>query len=502
MCIVLVIDKSGSMCEKNKLEFAIEGAKVVINMVEERDYMGIVVFDSNATVLSSIQNCSKKNKSDLIMKVNNLRPGSSTNMIGGLSQGIKMCKMGKENLTRRVILLSDGLPDNSNGLENIASSERKNGITVSTIGLGLDFNEQLMQSIAQHGGGNYYYVNTPSQLPGVFSTEFSLAKDIITEKTVAFVIYNQNYVLNVRINGYNTHIVNKNDFVFLKKDINELGCGSEEKDVCCMMIDMSDLVAEEERAILIHMNVNAIEYLKRTKKTEGQNIMEFGKFVIKYKKLNEKEEENKGIWMNVSINEDKETREKINEEDEGGRRRVMIVEDEEYLNEAHDQAMEEMERGRIHVAQNILKSKQREVLEKQRSYRIQKNEVADKRKKRNLVCSSNSSSASSSSMNFIDFDQEERDADEGIMLMDEQNLRYEQSMEQMERAINNYNLQSDMIKQSKCYSYASAQGQKSAIKQKQNLQPQSFPSSSSTTTTSSTSSSSGGFFSKLFSKRK
>jgi hypothetical protein len=469
--LVLVIDVSGSMYEKNKLTFAIEGAKVAINMLEEKDKIGIVTFDSNVTILCELKSCSANNKLNLIRTVDSLQAGSSTNMIGGLSDGIKLCKKGNKDWTRRVILLSDGIPDSISGLQNIASSERNNGITVSTIGLGLDFNEQLMQSIAEHGGGNYYYASMSAQLPTIFNSELLLAKDLFTEKTTAIFLYNKNIVQNIKIIGYKTEIVKKDDFPSLKQEMDEIENGKK-GNLCCMLIRMSDLIVDEERTILIRMNVNAKTFSKEFNKKVLPFDMNFGRFALQYKRLNKPEDEKIVIGMSLTIADEEETRNQVNLQDEAGRTRVMMLVDEDSLNEAHDQAMEEMRHGRIDAAQQILKNKQQDVQTKQKSYFKQKNqalvmkEKEQEKKKLKLDFFSSSLSHDLDDNDYFDNSFEAcQDADDGILLMEQQNLRFEQSLAQIEDAKHNYNLQSDMIKQSKNYSYQSAQGQRSAIKQ-------------------------------------
>ncbi len=114
-----------------------------------------------------------------------LTPRGSTNLAGGMQRGIDEARDAKSNLhlsdttLSRVVVLTDGLANtgvtNAGEIASLAVDARRQGVRVSTIGLGLDYNEDLLQSIAEGGGGKYYYVESPVQLARIFEEELKSA---------------------------------------------------------------------------------------------------------------------------------------------------------------------------------------------------------------------------------------------------------------------------------------------------------------------------------------
>lgn len=185
----LVIDRSGSMSEKNKLDFVKEAGVFVVDHLKEKDKLGIVEYDSYVSTLWPLNFItSKRMVKDLI---NGLQPGGSTNLCGGLVKGIEEIQRGYNNeRVNRIILLSDGLANSGitdpGRIARIVTEVSSRGLTVSTIGVGLDYNEDLLQNIAESGRGNYYYIENPIQMKEIFQEELSsifktVAKDITIE---------------------------------------------------------------------------------------------------------------------------------------------------------------------------------------------------------------------------------------------------------------------------------------------------------------------------------
>lgn len=182
---VVVLDRSGSMSGDNKINYAHEAIQSLIKQLGDKDQLGLIAFDSNIETPIPLQKISKKDQSIWFSKIDQLIPRGGTHLSGGLEAGIKMLKLSESNHAKRIILLSDGeanegitsLPD----LNAIARKASDHDIVISTIGLGLDFNENLMANLADHGRGNYHYLEKLNSLEKVLAQEFYSASQILAK---------------------------------------------------------------------------------------------------------------------------------------------------------------------------------------------------------------------------------------------------------------------------------------------------------------------------------
>jgi Ca-activated chloride channel family protein len=173
--LVLVIDRSGSMSEAGKLEYAKEAAKRIISGLASGDRIGIVAYSTEVQLLYPIQFLKEKQSATSV--VDSLYPTDSTNLSGGLSAGIDQLKsLKRDGYINRVILLSDGLANvgitDIGQLSRVASQAAENSIHITTMGLGLNYDENLMMNLAEYGAGNYYFIESPNQLTKIFEKEF------------------------------------------------------------------------------------------------------------------------------------------------------------------------------------------------------------------------------------------------------------------------------------------------------------------------------------------
>ncbi len=174
--LCLVIDRSGSMGSAGKLDYVKEAAKYVVDKLGPRDRLSIVAFDSDVKVVQ--KNTRVENKALVKSKIDELFAGSNTNLSGGLEEGYAQAKKGKKkNYLSRVILLSDGLANEGiTDLEKLASLARnrqKKGVFTTAMGVGADYDDQLLTLIATGGAGNYYYIDRPQAVPTIFAKELS-----------------------------------------------------------------------------------------------------------------------------------------------------------------------------------------------------------------------------------------------------------------------------------------------------------------------------------------
>jgi Ca-activated chloride channel family protein len=187
----LVLDRSGSMADGGKMEFLKPAARMAADRLTGKDALSVVEYDDAITLMWPAQPVSDMTR--LKMLIDELSPRGSTNLAGGLVRGIDEVgayRGGDTGMMNRVLLLSDGLANvgitNPKEIGEIVRKARERGIRVSAMGLGRDYDEDLMQNIAEMGGGNYYYVEHPTQLTRIFEQELMTAfrvsaKDIKVE---------------------------------------------------------------------------------------------------------------------------------------------------------------------------------------------------------------------------------------------------------------------------------------------------------------------------------
>lgn len=234
--ISLVIDRSGSM-QGEKLDYVKKAVKFVVDNLNQEDYISVVQYDNQVDVVS--ESSRVQNKKVLQNKVDKIRAGGSTNLSGGMLEGYNQVrKTKKEGYVNRILLLSDGLANQGitvpEKLQQIAQKTfREQGIATSSFGVGADFNEILMTNLAEYGGANYYYIDTPDQIPNIFAEELSGLLSVVAQNTVLKLSFPKEFLTCKKVYGYPA--------------TTQMGQ---------VDINFNDIFSEEEKAILIKFEVN------------------------------------------------------------------------------------------------------------------------------------------------------------------------------------------------------------------------------------------------------
>ena len=165
--VVLVIDKSGSMREENKMLYALEAAKVVARQLKDNDLLGVVGFDVSPFVVVPMESVGRL-RSTFNSQIDRLRPGGQTYFYPALLEAKRQIE--KQNAAiKHIILLSDGETRGSQGelidLVSVMKNEMK--ITVSAIAVGSEADIRVMKRISQYGGGLFHYTLDPTTLPQI-----------------------------------------------------------------------------------------------------------------------------------------------------------------------------------------------------------------------------------------------------------------------------------------------------------------------------------------------
>ena len=174
MNIALVIDKSGSMASSDKIGFARDAAMSIIDQLESYDRVAIVTFDSDVQVV--MESRLATHPETIKAAINRIRTGSNTALYGGMTTGAEQVRANyNAEFLNRVIVLSDGIanvgPSSNEELATAARTLGDQGISVTTMGLGLDYNENAMTAIADAAGGNYYFIESADQMAYQFGQE-------------------------------------------------------------------------------------------------------------------------------------------------------------------------------------------------------------------------------------------------------------------------------------------------------------------------------------------
>ena len=182
--VAIVIDKSGSMSGE-KIEKAKEAAILALHRLQSSDIVSVVLYDSDVEVLVPATKMTKRD--DIIRKIRQVQAGGSTALYAGVQNGAdEVRKFLSNNRVNRIVLLSDGLanvgPDSPSALGRLGANLVEQGISATTVGLGLGYNEDLMTQLAYKSDGGHYFAEDADELSGVFDREFGRALSVVAQQ--------------------------------------------------------------------------------------------------------------------------------------------------------------------------------------------------------------------------------------------------------------------------------------------------------------------------------
>jgi Ca-activated chloride channel family protein len=184
--IGVVMDASGSMAARGKIDYAKRAAKLLATSMETKDVYSLVTFSDDATVI--VPATAVNDAYPIHHAVDGIREGGGTNLYAGLDKGASEVRRSLDDRSvGRIVLLSDGNANvgvtDPSALGRYVSTLASQGVTVSTVGLGLDYNEDLLARLADLGGGTYDFVDDPRELAGVFSDELERSASVVARGT-------------------------------------------------------------------------------------------------------------------------------------------------------------------------------------------------------------------------------------------------------------------------------------------------------------------------------
>ncbi|MFC6671067.1 vWA domain-containing protein [Marinobacterium aestuariivivens] len=181
--VAIVLDKSGSM-GGDKIRQAREAAIMALERLDERDIVSVVTYDSRVEVV--VPATRLQDRDPIYRAIRRIQAGGNTALFAGVSKGAReVRKFLDRNRVNRVILLSDGLanvgPQTPQELGRLGQSLAREGISVTTIGLGLGYNEDLMTQLAGFSDGNHAFVENAGDLARIFQYEFGDVMSVVAQ---------------------------------------------------------------------------------------------------------------------------------------------------------------------------------------------------------------------------------------------------------------------------------------------------------------------------------
>lgn len=226
---VFLIDVSGSMYGATRLDLVKSSLKLLTNNLREKDRVAIVVYAGSAGEV--LPSTSGANKQKIKEALDNLNAGGST--AGGA--GIQLAyKIAKQNFIKggnnRIILCTDGDfnvgVSSNDGLLALIEQERKSGVFLSILGYGMgNYKDSKMQTLAQAGNGNHAYIDNLQEANKVLVNEFGATMYTVAKDVKLQIEFNPTKVQAYRLVGYETRLLNKEDFNDDTKDAGEMGAG-------------------------------------------------------------------------------------------------------------------------------------------------------------------------------------------------------------------------------------------------------------------------------------
>ena len=226
---MVLVDVSGSMNRANKIGLLKNAFKMLTKQLTKQDKVAIVVYAGAAGVV--LEPTAGNNNFAIVDALEKLSAGGSTNGGAGIHAAYRLAEQSFiKGGINRVILATDGDFNigtvNQTALKSLIEKKRKTGIALTVLGFGEgNYNDALMQELAQNGNGNAYYIDTLNEARKVLVEELSSTLMIIAKDVKIQIEFNPNVVSEYRLIGYETRALKREDFNNDKVDAGEIGAG-------------------------------------------------------------------------------------------------------------------------------------------------------------------------------------------------------------------------------------------------------------------------------------
>jgi Ca-activated chloride channel family protein len=183
--LAIALDRSGSMAGAQKFSLAMQAIERVLRTLSPTDRVSVVAFDSHVDVVVPLTPVSPAAVEDALRRLSEIGPRGNTDLFGGWQAGAnELVRGGAPGALSRVLVLSDGLANAGVTAEgpilSAVADLLARGVRTSTLGVGADFDERLMTSLAVSGGGNSWFANDAGRIPELVQAELGEALQVVT----------------------------------------------------------------------------------------------------------------------------------------------------------------------------------------------------------------------------------------------------------------------------------------------------------------------------------
>ena len=234
--VTLVLDASGSMADGDRVSIAREAAESIRRSLRDEDRIAVVHFTTEVIHNLTVEHDSPGSKA-VKRSINKLEPHDSTNVQAGLNLGVQLAdevRRERPDALNYIVLMSDGVAnvdatDPFAILESAADSDNANPLRLITIGVGINnYNDYLLEQLAQHGNGWYRYLSDTGEARATFSRESWLALSIpFADQTRAQVRWDPDVVEAWRMIGYENRVTSDESFTQARKEFAEIPMGAQ-----------------------------------------------------------------------------------------------------------------------------------------------------------------------------------------------------------------------------------------------------------------------------------
>lgn len=315
--VAIVIDKSGSM-GGDRIERAKEAAIMAVNTLQSNDIVSVVAFDNTVEVVTPATKVSDKER--IARAIRGIYVNGGTGLFAGVSKGAaEVRKFLDKNRVNRVILLSDGQanigPSSPAELGQLGAALARQGMSVTTIGLGRDYNEDLMTQLASYSDGNHMFVDNSRDLASIFQREFGDVGSVVAQE-VEVTIRLKPGIRPIRILGREGEIADG-----------------------VVRLRMSQLYSQQEKYVVLEVAVPA--------RKAGQT-MDLADVDVSYLNMQSKSTERMNRSVNVSFSDSEQAVASATD------KKTMISAVQQVANEKSKNALRLRDEGKIEEAKKVL----------------------------------------------------------------------------------------------------------------------------------------------------
>lgn len=227
--LVFLIDVSGSMRSEDKLPLLQQAFTFLTEALTRGDIVSIVTYSGREAVV--LEGCDGTNTKKILNAIQNLEANGSTNGQAGIQRAYEIAKKHYiEGGNNRIIMASDGDLNvgisRADELEEFIATKRDEGIYLTTLGFGTgNYRDANMEALADNGNGTYHYIDGTSEAERIFGSDLLSTLHTVAEDVKLQVTFDQKYIAEYRLVGYENRMLNEEDFEDDTKDAGELGAG-------------------------------------------------------------------------------------------------------------------------------------------------------------------------------------------------------------------------------------------------------------------------------------